>query len=351
MLEVYQIYLNQVHAALKGEPVVWPEEQTDSLLRLHVMQGTAALVFPLVLEQSSLSSFSRAQMKGVCLSTMQQHVPLQHTLQVAWTALEQAGIKAVLMKGAGLAALYPEPHQRAWGDVDLFVGKTQYHPAAAVMRDTFPNALKFDEELDHYKHYNLIADGVSIEIHRVTVGLQHPLDERRYARFEHEGMTMSDERLTIGGVEVRVPEPTFNALLVFLHSWEHAMTQGATMRQICDLAFLLQHYGERIDYKRLHTYLRALHLEEPWELYMSIIDNQPTNNPFISDLLSGRLCEPKSEKIEAKNRLIRKIHTMRQRLTNALRIQQYSPSYARHMIAATLLHGAGRLFAKDRHWE
>ena len=330
---------------------MWPEEQTDRLLSLHMQQGTAALVFPRVLEQSSLSSYARAQMKSVCMSTMQQQVPLQHTLVKAWQALEQAGIKAVLMKGAGLAAFYPEPQQRAWGDVDLFVGKNQYHQAAAVMRETFPNALKFDEELEHYKHYNLIADGVSIEIHRVTIGLQHPLDERRYARFEHEGMTMSEERLTIDGLEVRVPEPTFNALLVFLHSWEHALTRGANMRQICDLAFLLQHYGERIDTQRLHTYLRALHLEEPWALYMSVIENKPTTNPFVSDLLHGRLCEPKSEKIEATNRFIRKIRTMRARLANAHRIQQYSPSYARHMVATTLLHGMGRLFAKDRKWE
>ena len=164
-------YLQLVRAALWGkEPVVWPEEMTEDLLRLNAQQGTGPLVYPLVLNQESLSSYARTQMKSVCMRTMQQHVQLQYTLQTVWQALEKAGIRAVLMKGASLAALYPDPHQRAWGDIDLFVGKEQYHPACAVMRDTFPNALKFDEELDHYKHYNIIADGISIETHRVTVG-------------------------------------------------------------------------------------------------------------------------------------------------------------------------------------
>ena len=85
------------------------------------------------------------------MQNMQQHVKLQHTLSLAWNALVDAGIKPVLLKGAGLAALYPDPQMRPYGDIDLFVGKEQYHHACAVMRNTFPKALKFDEELDHLR--------------------------------------------------------------------------------------------------------------------------------------------------------------------------------------------------------
>lgn len=145
------------------------------------------MVFPARLEKG-LDPANSARMKMVCVHNMQQQVKLQHTLSLAWTALTKAGIRPVLMKGAGLAALYPDPSYRTWGDIDLFVGIDQYHPACAVMRDTFPNALKFDEELDHYKHYNLIADGISIEIHRVSIGFQHPIDACRYAKMEAFGM-------------------------------------------------------------------------------------------------------------------------------------------------------------------
>ena len=177
-------YIAGVRAALWGMPYQWPAEQTEQLLLLHARQGTGPLVYPSVLADTSLSSYVRAQMKGACMTTMQQHTLLHHTLSQAWTAFQKAGIDVVLMKGAGLAALYPTPECRPWGDVDLFEGKDQYHPDCAVMRETFPNALKFDEELDHYKHYNLIADGISIEIHRVSVGFQHPVNERRYAAIE-----------------------------------------------------------------------------------------------------------------------------------------------------------------------
>lgn len=258
---------------------------------------------------------------------------------------------------------------RQWGDVDLFVGKEQYHPACAAMRGAFPKALKFDEELDHYKHYNLIADGVSIEVHRVTMALTHPVDKRRYAEMEEYGRANS-ERLVLNGLEVTVFEPTFNALFVFMHSWEHMMTNGASLRQLCDVSLLLHHYAGRIDRKRLGRWLRALHLTEVWQLYMAIcvqhLGLQEAEAPFYSTderivtnaaklmkaLLEGRMREIRSiDSAPAKNRFVRKWYTMKLRMRNADRIGQFSPAYARHLRAGIILSGLGRLFAKDRHWE
>ena len=366
MTPLFETYFSLVRAALWHEPVYWPDEQTEDLLWLNAQQGTGPLVFPSVLEQQTLASYARAQMKSVCVSTIQNQVPLQHTLEKAWKAMTKTGIRPVLMKGAGLAALYPEPHFRTWGDIDLYVGPEQYHPACAAMRATFPAALKFDEELDHYKHYNLIADGISIEIHRVTVSLQHPRDERLYARMEREGMVKAEE-IDVNGLKVLVPEPTFNALFVFLHSWEHMLSAGANIRQLCDLALLLHHYAGRIDAPRLKKYLRALHLMDVWQIYAFILAERlglPAQEALfympevaqraerlIEDLLSGKLVESKTKSIAHNSRLTRKWHTMRSRFANAERIKRYSPSYARHMNATTLLHGALRFFAKDRHWE
>lgn len=372
-MKEFEIYLKMVRASLWGkEQVVWPVEQTDALLHLHAKQGTGALVFPKVLGREDLPSKAAMQMKSLCVHTMQQHVQLQHILVKAWKALEDAGIQAVLMKGGGLAALYDEPQLRAWGDIDLFVGKEQYHPACAVMRDTFPDALKFDEELDHYKHYNLIADGVSIEVHRVSVSFSHPADEKRYAKMEAHGK-VNGEWLMVNGLKVKVFEPTFNALFVCLHSWEHMMTQGANVRQLCDLALLLHRNKYTIDRVLLQRWLEELHLFDVWQLYAYNLVNglglpreealfysdsvAPRARKLMEDLLAGRMTDvkakgegAKSEKAP-KNRFLRKIHTMRERMRNARRIGQYSPAYARHMKASILVSGLKRLFAKDRHWE
>ena len=360
---MFDVYFQNIRAALwnNGEGLVVSEEEA----KLHMVQGTGTLVFPHVASMTP-------QMKMVCMRNMQQQVKLQYILTQAWTALTKAGIQPVLMKGAGLAALYPSPEQRTWGDIDLFVGKDQYHPACAIMRETFPNALKFDEELDHYKHYNLIADGISIEIHRVSIGFQHPIDAARYAKMELAGVKNACE-LEIGDLRLKIFEPTFNALFVMLHSWEHMMTQGANIRQLMDLTLLLHHYKDRIDRKRLHTWLKVLHALDVWNLYMYMavkylgLDGEwlevrgdghglasseaVRGERLMNDLMAGRMVAPKEEAKAYSNRLARKWHTMQGRLANARRIGQYSPAYARHMQAETLMHGALRLFAKDRHWE
>ena len=364
--EIHTTYLTLVRLAL------WQEEQPievmhpDEVLRLCALQGTGPLVFPRLLKSEAFTDIQRVQMKQICGQTMLSQAKLSATLTRVWTAFEEAKIRAVLMKGAGLAALYPQAQMRPWGDIDVYVGPQQYHPACAVMRETFPGALKFDEELDHYKHYNLIADGISIEVHRVTIGLQHPMDERRYAQIESKGMTDTDV-LEINGLQVRVPEPTFNALFVFMHAWEHMMTSGANMRQLCDLALLLHHYADRIDVPRLKSYLESLHLLEVWQVFIQILVNGLGLSPscvlvpseecgaraerLLKDLLDGKLVQPKPSGKAPKNKIARKLHTMRERLKEADRMRPYSPAYARHLKWTTFLHGASRLFAKDRHWE
>lgn len=317
-------------------------------------QGIGPLVFPERLAQADRPQQENLRMKAVCVHTMQQQVQIFRIQSMALHALEEAGIHAVLMKGAGLAALYPSVEMRQWGDVDLFVGKEQYHQAAAVMRATFPKALKFDEELDHYKHYNLIADGISIEIHRVSMSLTHPRDIRLYARMEAYGMS-NGERLTVNGESFTVPEPTFNVLMVFLHSWEHMLSEGANLRQLYDVQVLLEHYKDRIDWERLRKWLRQLRLTDVWALYMEVIKGERLSargERILDAILHPRRKAFSVERLAfSGNRFVRKWHTMQERMKNADRIAAFSPAYARHLKWGILWSGLQRLFAKDRHWE
>ena len=367
---------NIIKSALWQKPM--PEvEMSEELIRLIMRQGLGPLVFPRMLDKGvrGLEDERIKGMKSVCIQNMQMQAKMQMVMERAWNALEKAGIKAVLMKGAGLAALYPDPSMRQWCDIDLYVGPEQYHPACAVMRETFPKALKFDEELDHYKHYNLIADGVSIEIHRVTVGLMHPKDVRRYAKMERFGMAHTSE-LVIGNCKLKIFEPTFNVLMVFMHAWEHMITSGANVRQLCDLALLLHHQRDQIDWKRLERWLKDLNVWDVWKVYLFVLMHELGVSELVFSELGNegvRGLEVRGERLlsamlgervrgleegsatgKAKhysNRFVRKWHTMQVRRANAEWVAQFSLAYARHMKAAIWLSGLARLFAKDRHWE
>lgn len=340
--------------------MIYPELTYEQCL----LQGLGPLVFPDRLERG-VEPAMRVQMMQVCMQNMQHQAQMEHILRLSWQALVQAGVQPVLMKGAGLAQYYPSPDRRQWNDVDIYVGPTQYHAACAAMREAWPEALRFDEEKDYYKHYNLIADGVSVEIHRVTILLNHPRDIRRYAEMEHEAAKNACQ-WRMGEMELRVFEPTFNAMYVMMHAWEHFLTAGATIRQLYDIGYLIEKEHGRIHTDRLKRDLRALRLTEVWQLYMYILVQHAGLDKHIAPLYTDTCAEraermwkalqgenaPVSQKQAApKNRWARKIWTMRQRMGEAKRIQAYSPAYARHMCASVLLHGALRLFAKDRKWE
>ena len=267
---------------------------------------------------------------------IQRKVLLHDVLKRAWTALTQAGIETVLLKGEGLAACYPDPEERVWGDIDLFVGKKQYHDACRVMRETFPDAMHFDEEKEYYKHYNLIAEGVSIEIHRITICFKHPIDAWRYEKMERYGMTHA-EPLQLRDIEVRVPEPTFNMLYVFLHRWDHWLAGTATEQQARDLQMLRKYYGARVDEKRLRRWIKELRMEEVYR--GEVIGNR--------EKVKGN-----REKVKGnENRWVRKWRTMKERWAQAEAVGKFYPRYARHMKVGIWLHGAMRLLAKDRKWE
>ena len=325
-------YLDLVKAALWGRQSEWPAAETEELLRLNAAQCTDVLVYPMVLAQDGLSDVARTKMKSVCVNAMHKQVKLQHVLEQAWRALEKANIPAVLLKGAGLAALYPDSQLRSWRDVDVFVGKENYHAACAAIREVFPETGAIKEEMEYYKHYNIHADEIPVEIHRVTMSLQHPMDKRRYERIEKYGMTHGE----------------------------------------------LHHYTKELKPELFEQWLRQLNLLDVWQLYaynlVYCLGLSREESLLLPEKVSAEVSE-RAEKmmdemisgekfkglevrglevrgVEVKEiRWVRKWRTMQQRMRCAKRIKEFSPSYARHMNWTTWLHGIGRLFAKDRKWE
>ena len=371
MKKVYDIYLQLLRTALwSSEQQPLPEltaGELQQLVAINMQQKTAPLVFPQLLadEHADVQTKPlRMHMQAACVQTMQHQVRLQQTLQQVWTVLQDAGIQPVLLKGASLAALYREPQLRAWGDIDLFVGKKRYHEACDALRKAFPDAEELYEEEECYKHYNLVIDGVMIELHHVTSVIERPIDKWLHRKIERRGMAPERLRhIQLNGFDVVVPEPTFYALFVFMHSWEHLRNTGVLLRQLCDLALLLHHYGNDIDRKQLRHDLRLMNLTKLWQIYMFVLVNNlglpKEEAPFYSDacsqraevlltdMLGGKIEIPAHEQRTFSNRLLRKIYTMQCRMKEAERIGRYNPAYAFRKKIQILLHGATRLFAKD----
>ena len=163
-----------------------------------------------------------------------------------------AGLHPVLLKGQGMAACYREPRHRQCGDIDIYLGKDGQPQANRLLLQA--GACEAGEESDKHASYEL--DGVHIENHRLVNRTNNPLANRRFARLVRAWYPQEAERR----IGMPTPPPTFNALYIFLHAFEHFLSGGIGLRQLCDWCCLLRTRHADIDAARLVSDLRRLGL-------------------------------------------------------------------------------------------
>lgn len=375
MKKIVDIYFSLLCAALwqTPEPSL-PTLSTDewaALLRLSNRQGTAPLIFDLLLRHDypGLTPDLVQQMKSIAAQTMLLQEQQRQIMRQATSALRAGGIEPVLLKGLTLARRYPQPFLRACGDVDLYVGKEAYHPGAKILRETFPDAPRFDTEEEYFRHYNINVGPVPVEMHRVSRSFSHPRDARLYDRLEEDGLVCKRVLVNDGEDTYFEPEEKFNILFIFLHSWEHFVTETASLRQLTDLALLLAQCSDPNLKDYLETNLSYLHLTQAWQLYAYILvrylglplekcplytDREAERSErLLEQILHGERPRPKETGHAPRNVILRKLYTFIVRTRDAHEIARFCPTYARHMVVTDIAQSWNRFLKgqNTRHWE
>ena len=364
MKETQEIYLELLKAAIWNQDAHVDVYSKDikSIIQLAVFQGTGPLVFDqlLKLKDVEIPDALRMQMKQQCMMCMMQQNVMMPILSQAWKALSEAGIDPVLLKGFGLAQYYPQPHLRQWGDMDVYVGKKNYHLGCETLRAAFPGVKHMAEEGDDYKHYNFEFGNAVLEMHRISMAFAHPRDRRYYEKWEEQSLTKDGPKIDVGDLKVTLPEDTFNVFFTFLHAWHHFIETGMNMKQMCDIAVILHAKRDVIDTDRLKEALKKLHLMEVWQQIMYVLVKHlgmtKEECPFYTDqyakraeLLFERIMQDGSSRAhvelhaEGFSYLKRKWITFQLRMADSRLVKPYVPVYARHMVMSDILHGVTRI--------
>ena len=401
---VTHTYLHLLRCAIYGEAcsessfATWLDAEWYALEQLALRQGTAALVYDVLLQGNTerIPADLLLRMKSLCAGQMMRRPGQVSLLKKTMDALHAGGVHSVLLKGFGLATLYPRPELRSWGDVDIYVGKEQYHEGARLLRDAFPESKHHDEEWEALKHYCLIVQGGVIEMHRVGIKLEHPRDIRIYDPLEEAAMRPSNtEQLYIPETAIRfaVPEGMFNMLYTFMHAWEHFVVEGVGMKQLADVCLLARkEYLRRADnaeeMRTYHDYLmravRALRLQQPWQLIGYVCVSclglpaemwqgywlgaegsksqqrwlRTHGDRFVERVMAEGIAR-ETQYEEGEDRyterekalrmpiVLRKLKTLRSKTRLANMIAPYSPQYARHVVATACWKGLRRLIHKE----
>ena len=105
-------------------------------MKISEHHGNTALLADVAVRMKDANKPSEAlcgSLRSVMRSNLVQQMHLKQILVSAVKLLREHDMEPVLLKGFGLASLYPNPALRQFGDIDLFVGLDNFHPACAVL--------------------------------------------------------------------------------------------------------------------------------------------------------------------------------------------------------------------------
>lgn len=238
------------------------------LAKVQAMQGCIAK--GLLDSQSVIANMKpgvQARMSDVLMTNVGMHSKLNCSLQVLVLALRDAGIECVLLKGQGLASYYTYPDIRQCGDIDLYVGVENYYKSYEVLKAVV-NEIDDSSVIEgDGKHYHAKFAGTMIEVHKYSEVFSSSTVDRIYQRYASEGLSHNLVELEFGEIKVNTPADNFNAFYIFSHFWNHFLSGGIGLRQICDWAVFLHARGDKIDKEYLRRILTELKLMVPWKTF------------------------------------------------------------------------------------
>ena len=281
------------------------EVEWMALLRIAEEQEVLPLVYDTIFGCSSFHSLDQEQrnlyreksLKLAVRQTIQTNEFLTLILQA-----QAQGLDPVVLKGVTVRSLYPKPMLRPSVDEDLLIPRNtaeQYHRfflSEGLDPDDPAAELFSSAELSYHKP----GSPTYIELHNMLF----PARSEAYGdcnRLFEEALDRS-KRIQVEDVSIRVLAPTDHLLYLICHAYKHFLHSGVGIRQVCDMAMLVEHYGDEIDWTRIvqgcasiriDFFAAALFRIAEQYLGFSLPDAfsayEADTGPLLEDMLSGGL--------------------------------------------------------------
>ena len=171
------------------------------------------------------------------LSTLikKQNSELDRKCAIVSDKFRSEGFDNCILKGQGIAQLYPTPSLRTPGDIDIWLDGGA-KKAIEYTRRFFPDCKPT------YHHVDFpINEGLEIEIHYRPSWLYNPFANKKLQKFFCKNAALQfKNNITTAGGTFPAPSATFNRIYILLHIYRHLFFEGIGMRQILDYYYVLQ---------------------------------------------------------------------------------------------------------------
>ena len=222
---------------------------------------------------------------GTSYGTELRNREMNAFLSGQYAAMSEAGIRAVVLKGQGIACCYRNPMWRQSGDIDYLLSAEDYASAKDLL---VPKADEADHEDKALLHYPLHFGDIVVELHGtlhtdISRRIDRCMSAKQQALFSKEDFRYEK----INGVTLRLPSLQFDVVYVFTHILHHFYQGGIGLRQLCDWARLLYVSSGRLDVDQVRKDLESMHLAREWQVFAAFLVDRlgmdPARIPLYSE--------------------------------------------------------------------
>lgn len=240
-----------------GVPMMsYSAQDFSSIIHMARQQSVSALVADsLVRNKIHINDDTAMEVMAILIDHQRKMKRLDRAVTVLATTLAAAAIPYVVFKGQMVARYYVTPSLRSTGDVDFFVPADSYERAVRVITETL-GVTVVDDHLD--KHSAFVCQGVRYEMHYRIETFGFCLHQRRFDNIIAAEMKQGSPTLRLGDVEVKRLKVETDIMVVFKHLFNHLLVEGVGLRQLCDLAMMLNSARGHYDADRLAMMLRQI---------------------------------------------------------------------------------------------
>lgn len=214
---------------------VLSEEEWNCFFRVSSQQGVLAIVYDVISQLPACCQPPRTIKLQWALSVkaIEKRYKTQllgaKRLSELWS---DEGIQTVVMKGLSLSKYYPVPSHRECGDFDCYLPNGKYEDGNIIAERS---GAKVNREW--YKHSQIYYHGMMAENHNYLV-------TTRKGKSAKELNAILIDRLgkltPLEGTNILLPSADFTALFVTYHSLAHFISEGITLRHLCDWACFMK---------------------------------------------------------------------------------------------------------------
>lgn len=246
-------------------------EEWQQLFRMAAQQGVVAIVYDVVAQLPRESHPPRSTNIQWALSAEAIEARSRKQLRVVSDLADQMkdiDVRMTVLKGISFSTYYPKPLLRECGDCDCYMFGEH------LRAEAYLSSQKVDVDAGDYKHSHFKYKGVLFENHKFFTKIR---DGKKAVEYElqmrkclyGEGGSM---HLSVGS-NILIPCDEFNILMYLRHASVHFLTEGLTLRHLCDWALILQKSYTTVNWERINSVITPLKLHRFASILTSVANS------------------------------------------------------------------------------